>query len=162
MNTTTQVRSFGWLDSLAIGFSVLCAIHCLLTPVLLVVMPILGSTIWVDENFHLWMILFVVPTTTLAVFMGCRKHKDKAVVAFSVAGVALLVSVALYETFHTAGAAAQGGCPSCAGCETATAGILGATTLVNVLGGLCLVSAHARNFLLCRKSSCKHDCKDHS
>ena len=40
---------------------------------------------WVHENFHLWMVFFVVPTTTF-VFMGCRQGtsslRDKAVAIF--------------------------------------------------------------------------------
>jgi len=53
----------GWLDTLAVGMSLLCAVHCLLTPVLLVFLPILGGTFWVSNNFHLWMLLLVLPAT---------------------------------------------------------------------------------------------------
>ena len=69
----------GWLDSLAISMSLICAVHCLLTPVLIALLPIISTTFWVHENFHLWMVFLVVPTTSLAVFMGCRQHKDKFV-----------------------------------------------------------------------------------
>jgi hypothetical protein len=45
---------------------VICGIHCLVTPLLLVALPILATTFWVDQNFHLWMLLLVLPTTSLA------------------------------------------------------------------------------------------------
>ena len=79
MNSKSNCRSYGWLDSLAIGMSMICAVHCLLTPLLIVFLPIVATTVWVHEDFDRWMILLAVPTTSAAVFMGCRKHKDKAV-----------------------------------------------------------------------------------
>ena len=70
--------------------SVICAVHCLVTPLIVTLLPIISTTFWVHENFHLWMVFLVVPTTTAAVFMGCRKHKDKPVAALSVLGWPLL------------------------------------------------------------------------
>lgn len=159
MNTDTKsnCKTNGWLDSLAIGMSLLCAMHCLLTPVLIVFLPILATTFWVHENFHLWMVLFVVPTTSAAVFMGCKKHKDKAVLILSLLGMALLVSVAAYEVFFHSEVGLQetAHCPHCA--AKVQGNIFTTNTLINVLGGMLLASAHVRNFLLCRKSSCTHD-----
>jgi len=158
MKSTSNCRSRGWLDSLAIGMSMICAIHCLLTPVLIVLLPILATTFWVHKDFHLWMILFVVPTTTLAVFMGCRKHKDRAVVMLAMAGLSLLVAVAAYETMlHSAVAVtASSDCSSCAVCS-AEGSAFSARILINVLGGLLLAGGHVRNFLLCRRSACSHN-----
>ena len=79
-------QSHGWLDKLAISMSVICAVHCLVTPLIVTLLPIISTTFWVHENFHLWMVFLVVPTTTAAVFMGCRKHKDKPVAALSALG----------------------------------------------------------------------------
>jgi len=92
-------------DQLAISMAVLCAIHCLVTPVLLVVLPILATTFWVSENFHLWMLLLVIPTTTLAVFCGCRKHRDQLVVILAAIGLTLLVTALVSERVihHQAG-----------------------------------------------------------
>ncbi|MDA0750833.1 MAG: MerC domain-containing protein [Verrucomicrobia bacterium] len=159
MNTDTKsnCQTNGWLDSLAIGMSLLCAMHCLLTPVLIVFLPILATTFWVHENFHMWMVLFVVPTTSAAVFMGCRKHKDKAVLILSMLGMALLVSVASYEVFFHSelGLQETAHCPHCA--VKGQGSIFTPSTLLNVMGGMLLASAHVRNFLLCRKSRCTHD-----
>lgn len=193
----------GWLDTLAIGASLVCAVHCLATPVLLVALPVVATTVWVDAHFHLWMLGLVLPTSMLAVFLGCRKHRDKVVVGLCVAGLAVLASMAVYESAahsayasevipvseslpgggpadgRTAGvggstATAVGGCAVCAGCgsqavataagpgndanqpEAATGPAVSANALINLLGGLLLVLAHGRNFLLCRSSACDH------
>ena len=134
----------------------ICAIHCLLTPILLVSLPILATTFWVHENFHLWMIFLVVPTTGLAVFMGCRKHKDKTVVILSAAGLAMLIFVVVYETtFHTNLLLPE---PAhCAQCAAKASGdFLTLTTVASVIGGLLLASGHVRNYLLCRRVNCCH------
>ncbi|WOO41229.1 MerC domain-containing protein [Rubellicoccus peritrichatus] len=157
MNSNSNCRSHGWLDSLAISISMICAVHCLLTPILVVALPILATTFWVHEDFHMWMILLVVPTTSVAVFMGCRKHKDKAVFILSIIGLSLLVSIAIYETVFHSGLALQeqAHCANCA--EISDGSPLTASIFVNVLGGILLASAHARNYLLCRQSDCSHD-----
>lgn len=168
------------LDRLAISMAVICGIHCLVTPVLLVVLPIMATTFWVDENFHLWMLLLVIPTTSLAVWSGCRRHKDRWVVGAAALGIGILVTALIAErvdhaqmTHHaesgsleSAPHVAGGGCcalhpaqPTSAGASDPApmkAASIHWHTLLNTLGGLFLVVGHTRNFLLCRKSKCTH------
>lgn len=206
MNTKpiSRCHHHGWLDTLAISVSVVCAVHCLVTPVLIIALPVLAATFWVDENFHLWMIGLVLPTSAVAVFLGCRRHKDRAVLALSVMGLVLLTAIAVYESAAHAGgvwtwagvaggaeasggvggesvvgeateAGGTGGCVRCASCATDSvdqasevvraggaspavqgASRLTAATMVNLLGGMLLASAHVRNYLLCRRQQCTH------
>jgi hypothetical protein len=165
------------LDRAAIALAGICAVHCLITPLLLVALPFLAATVWVDSQFHLWMLFFVVPTTALALWSGCRKHRDKAVVLVGLAGISLLSIVVGLEQINASAAVADqpaapgsieagavpeghsaaGGC--CAlhpGDTQVAAGFPGGLAWLNVAGGLCLVLAHSRNFVLCRRSSC--DC----
>lgn len=139
----------GWLDFLAVSMSIVCAIHCLLTPVMIVLFPILATTIWVQHNFHLWMLLFVLPTTSIAVFLGCRKHNDKIILLLSIIGISLLAIIALYETLshytllfghHHHNCSHHGMKHS----------------IINVIGGISLACAHIRNYWLCRSSRCSH------
>lgn len=163
----------GWLDWAAIGMSVVCGIHCLVTPLLLVALPILGRTVWVDERFHVWMLALVVPTTTLAVLSGCRRHKDRWVAVLSVAGIALLATalgaelfaVGVHEGAHGLGGAAEACEEGASCCSEAPSDLREAGTvlrsvsgvqLINVMGGLFLVFGHFRNFRLCRKDRCSH------
>ena len=85
------------LDRLAISMAVVCGIHCLITPILLVAVPIIGTTFWVDENFHLWMLFLVIPTTCLALLSGCRRHKDRWVLGAGVLGLGILLSAFTVE-----------------------------------------------------------------
>jgi phosphoglycerol transferase MdoB-like AlkP superfamily enzyme len=153
---TVKCHSHGWLDSLAISMSVICAVHCLLTPILLALLPIISTTFWVHENFHLWMVFLVVPTTSLAVFMGCRKHKDKLVAALSITGLAFILFIAVYQYIFHAGHPldANGICTSCT--HHGSGSFLNLTTILNSVGGLFLACAHFRNFKLCRKADCNH------
>ena len=100
----THSLSSRFLDQVAISMAVICAIHCLVTPVLLVALPILATTFWVDANFHLWMILLVIPTTTLAVWSGCRRHRDRWVIGIAAVGLGLLAIAVASERYAKASA----------------------------------------------------------
>ncbi|MBK1880292.1 MerC domain-containing protein [Pelagicoccus mobilis] len=165
--TTSPTGSRGWLDWAAISMSLVCGVHCLVTPILLISLPILGRTFWVDENFHLWMLALVIPTTTLAVLSGCRRHKDRWVAICSVVGIFLLAAALWMEVAQLGGSgAAAAECAEGASCCEAPADLaeagrvaisVTANELVNVLGGLFLVLGHFRNFRLCRKDDCSHE-----
>ena len=96
-------RRHGWLDHFAIGMAAVCAMHCLLTPILIMALPIVATSFLVHQDFHLWMIFLVLPTTTFAVFMGCRDHKDRAVLALSAIGLLVLLFALIQEQMHYSG-----------------------------------------------------------
>ena len=153
MNAPKTKHNEGWLDKLAISMAVLCAIHCLIIPVMIVAVPLISTTFFVHENFHLWMLIAVFPTTLASVLLGCKKHRDKYVLAFCFMGLTLLVGAYFMEQQGVAH------CASCAG--TAAGSSLSNIAWINTLGGVFLILAHSRNFYLCRKLSCcekKSDC----
>ncbi len=159
MTTLTRIRcgSHGWLDSLAVGMAAICAVHCLVTPLLMISIPVVASTFWAQRDFHLWMVLLVLPTTATAVFLGCRKHKDKVVVILSIVGLSVLTLVAFHEAFAETGVLA-GNEAACSHCVTSeTSRLLTGSVVLNLLGSVFLSSAHARNYWLCRKAACTHD-----
>ena len=85
-------------DKLAISLSMVCAVHCLLLPVLLVAVPSLVASQLNSEAFHLWMVAAVVPSSIYALTLGCRKHKHYRLIALGGVGLVLLVlAVALGE-----------------------------------------------------------------
>ena len=61
-------------DALAVSLSVLCILHCLLLPILVIAMPAMASLFFVDEAFHIWMVVAVIPVSTLALYSGWKKH----------------------------------------------------------------------------------------
>ena len=85
----------GWLDKSSVGLSTVCAVHCLLMPVAVVMLPSLATLPFADERFHVLLVFFVLPLSTLALTMGCRKHKSWRVMAVGVVGLVLLVGAAL-------------------------------------------------------------------
>ena len=150
----------GLLDKLAIGMAGVCAVHCLLTPLLVVLLPIVATSFFVHEDFHLWMLFGVLPTTTFAVFMGCRKHKDRWVALMSVIGLSLLVAALVHERSHNAAhtgeEVAGHACADCSRDLTENPLPLEKAAWINTLGGFFLVGAHVRNFRKCRKQKCCH------
>lgn len=137
----------GWIDKLAIGLALLCAIHCLILPILLVIVPLIGMTFFVHEDFHLWMLFAVFPTTLLSILIGCKKHKDRLVLIFCLIGLFILLASFLTE---------KQGLVHCTSCENLDGKIAFSNIAwINTLGGLFLILAHSRNFLLCRKANNK-------
>ena len=78
-------------DKFSIGLSMLCAIHCLLLPLLLVAIPSLGSLHLQNESFHTWMIVAVIPTSIFALTIGCKKHQRYRLLLWGVTGLILMV-----------------------------------------------------------------------
>lgn len=158
----TETRSHGWLDKLAISMAAVCAVHCLLTPVLIVLLPIVATSFFVHQDFHLWMLFLVIPTTSLAIFMGCRRHKDRWVAALSAIGLSILIAALVHERYERAAQAPAAesscgtACPDCARDLSQEPLPLHAAAWVNTLGGLFLAGGHVRNFRLCRKGKCEH------
>ena len=120
------------LDRVAIGLSGLCAIHCAVTPVAVVLFPMLSACLGSDQLFHALLLSLVLPSSVLALMLGCRRHRDGWVLGFGVAGLVLLVvavacgHIEYWERPMTLGAAAL------------------------------IVAAHARNYRLCRSEHCEH------
>ena len=121
------------LDRLAIGMSGLCVLHCLVTPVLLILIPVLASTIVADETFHIILLVFVLPASSLALLLGCRRHKDWIVPSLGALGLTQLAVIAFF------------------GHE-----LLGETgeTAATVVSSLVLAVSHFRNHRLCRSDGC--------
>lgn len=149
--STANHRSHGLLDHLAIGMAAVCAVHCLLTPILVMALPIIATSFFLHEDFHLWMLLLVLPTTGFAIFMGCRRHKDKWVASMSAIGLSILIAALVHERMHYAAH-----CESCARDLSEEPIPMHAGAWLSTMGGLFLAGAHVRNFRLCRKSRCNH------
>lgn len=117
-------------DKLSIGLSMLCVIHCLVLPLLLVALPSFGALQLQNENFHTWMLISVIPISIYALTMGCKKHKRYRLFLLGGAGLVLMVVAVLFG--HDIG------------------GELGEKTLT-LSGSVLIVIAHFCNFRLCRK-----------
>ena len=82
-------------DKAAIGFSLACALHCLMVPLLVTLFPptmLLGLQ---DERIHLALLAFIIPISVFTLTLGCRLHRSLSVVASGATGVGILIFSAL-------------------------------------------------------------------
>ena len=121
------------LDVAAVGLSLLCITHCLLSLMPLLILPSLAATFINDERFHFGMVFLVLPISLLALVMGLRKHGQYSVPITGAFGICLLILVLIIGEESIS--------------EIGEATLTGAATLM-------VGFAHVRNFLLSRS----HDC----
>lgn len=128
------------LDRLGIFLSATCLLHCLALPVLLTLAPIAQSSFLDEHTFHVLLLWFIVPTSLIALGIGCRDHRDSIILMLGAAGLTLLVAVALVG--HT---------------------YIGERTerILTIVAGLMLAAAHIRNFRVCRAMRCDHETSQH-
>tara|TARA_B100001989_G_C24478657_1_gene433201 strand:- start:390 stop:791 length:402 start_codon:yes stop_codon:yes gene_type:complete len=123
-------------DKFAAGLSIACALHCLLVPSFLIVTS--GAlAISIDNELIHWAILFLaIPISLYALLTGASNHKSYAVFLVGLAGLGVLTSTALSESYLT---------------ETHV-------IVFTLIGSILVVSAHMKNFQLCKELDC--DCHD--
>ena len=132
MINQTFMRPAG--DKVAIGLSLACALHCLVTPVIVSLYPSVITAGLQDERIHLVLIAFVIPTSAFSLTMGCRRHRQLPVFSLGAAGIFVLILSALLG--HDLGSK-----------SLEVAGTL--------LGSGLVASSHVLNFKLCRAT---HSC----
>lgn len=130
MNSKVQT-----LDKMAIGISMLCAVHCALLPIAMTMLPALAGTMLADESFHLILVLGILPTSAYALVMGCRKHGQWKVLSWGLAGLTSLV-LALIIGHDLLGEFGEKG--------------------LTLLGSSLVAFGHILNFRLCRTAQCNH------
>lgn len=81
-------------DKLGIFLSSLCAIHCLVTPLLVLALPVMGE-FFEQEWVHLTMALFVVPVGLFAFWSGYKHHHQSKVFALGVLGLSMVGGASL-------------------------------------------------------------------
>ncbi|SMF39564.1 MerC mercury resistance protein [Alteromonadaceae bacterium Bs31] len=115
-------------DKAAIALSLLCTLHCLALPLLLVLLPSMASLNLDTEAFHFWMFLVVFPTSIYALSLGCKKHKRVHLLAVGACGlVFLLLAVSLEPILGLAG-----------------------EKLFTLVGATLIAYGHFRNYRLCQ------------
>ena len=121
-------------DKTAISISFICTFHCLAMPFVVVLLPTLAAINLEDEAFHLWMVIAVIPTSLLALSMGCKKHRDYRVLLLGIIGLSLLI-IAAFLGHDLLGESAE--------------------TAVTVLGASIIAAGHLLNHRLCQHSRCE-------
>lgn len=97
-----QIRAPGGLDRWGITLSTACGVHCLTLPVLLALLPGLGSiagSVWV----HGMLSAVLVPLALTALYRGARRHGRYRGLWLGVLGLAVTLAVAIAEAGHEHG-----------------------------------------------------------
>ena len=83
------------LDKVAVMLSGVCILHCLLAPIVMTLVPIIFSnTLFSDLVFHQLMLWLVVPSSVIALFIGCRQHRNSVIAITGILGISMLIIVA--------------------------------------------------------------------
>ena len=123
-------------DNTAITLSFMCAAHCLLLPLLLILIPSVVSTQLINnEAFHLGMIVSAIIISPFALYIGYVNHKQTSPALFSALGLILLV-LAVTLGHHMLGEYGEG--------------------FLTFIGSSILIYGHIKNQLIRKKlcSSC--------
>lgn len=121
------------LDRIGITATSLCALHCILLPVILPALPLLGISFLAD---HMWEHVFLVVTAVLgsiAMFSGFKRYHKKLYPFYL-----LILGVVIYWQKHDFSESIQ--------------------PVFIVIGATLIVAAHIINIKLC--TSCKQ-CNEH-
>ena len=130
------------IDGVVIAISALCVLHCLLVPVAVVVFPFVATTLWASHEFHVWLLVLILPSSAVALWLGCRRHRSGRVLGLGLLGMAVLITAAIL------------------GPEKLTEP---GEVLVTGTGGVLLAASHVMNFRRCRRSRCEERaCEDHA
>ncbi|MBX3023040.1 MAG: MerC domain-containing protein [Bdellovibrionales bacterium] len=115
-------------DRLGISTSILCILHCLLTPVLVVFLPFAGEEL-AHGWFHWIIVCVVVPVAIWALWNGYRLHRLKRVLWLGSVGL-IFVCLALYVGYYD----------------------LNYEIILMISGGLLLSMAHFSNLRQCQRT----------
>ena len=115
-------------DTLGIGTSILCAIHCALLPVLMSTLPVFGINIIHNLFFEWGMIALAFLMGSYSLFHGYIKHHRsfKPVLIFSFGFIFLVLKQFSHQY----------------------------NILFLIFAVLCIISAHFYNYRLCHRSKC--------
>ena len=124
-------------DKLAISLSILCAVHCFFTPMLVVLLPAFASLPLESESLHFWMVIGVLPISLFSLTLGCKKHQKFQVALLGLIGLALMVFAIVGEAIGFAEVMEK---------------------VLTLSGALLIALAHFWNYRLCQQHSDSCDC----
>jgi hypothetical protein len=124
------------LDKSAISFSLLCAVHCVGTPFLLIMTPALASSVLTDELFHKALLFVVLPLSIYTLIKAYQHHRQGRILFYGGTGLLIMLAAALFG--HD---------------------ILGENgeKIATLTGATILALAHLKNIKLCKEQDCHRE-----
>jgi hypothetical protein len=90
------------LDRFGATGSIVCALHCALTPLLLAAIPSLGLSVWLGDGFERGFVMFVTVLGLFSMIWGYRRHRVFRALGMLLFGLAALWAGVLYAPLHQA------------------------------------------------------------
>ena len=120
-------------DKAAIGLSVLCALHCLLFPVAIILYPSYMSFLPDDEAVHLSILFIVIPISVYALTKGARIHRKPSIFFIGFSGLLILILALLlgHPLFGSQG-----------------------EKFITLAGSFIVTFAHFKNYSICTRKDC--------
>jgi len=93
-------KKWNW-DTIGIGASLACAIHCALLPLFFSSLPLLGINILHNTRFELGMILISFAIGAYSLYHGYKKHHHsyKPIIFFTI-GIAIMLSRMVFRSIE--------------------------------------------------------------
>lgn len=88
------------LDRFGATGSMICAVHCALTPLLMAAIPSLGLSVWLGDGFERGFVVFVTVLGLFSLLWGYRRHRAFRALTLLLVGLAALWAGVLYAPLH--------------------------------------------------------------
>lgn len=141
-----------WIDRIGVLTSSFCAVHCLLMPLLIGVLPLMSLNVFMSYEFEWFMIGIAGVIGSMGVTTGYRVHTRFSAVILFAFGIFILVTNRVYAS--TTGA-------PCCDIHSVPEESNYFPVMLSVIGGGLVASSHIVNQYLCKQcSSCNRaSCK---
>ncbi len=128
-NAKSNLAKNNLMDKIALAMASICAIHCLLLPVVLLSLPWLEG-LFPHSWFHGLILGLTIPLALLAFYHGWKQHRSWSPVLWATGGIlGLIVGILMHENFMM-------------------------ERIFSLVGSFLLLVGHAQNIRRCR---CHHD-----
>lgn len=87
-------------DRIGMGLSILCALHCLLTPVIILSIPFLARYYLAHPLFHFILAAAIIPVGLVAFIAGLRHHHNWWVLVLGIPGLLLVTGTPYLVHVH--------------------------------------------------------------
>ena len=120
-------------DKFVMSFSIMCLIHCLFAPSLIILSYSSLALTFESELIHKAILLLTIPVSIFAISLGYKNHSNNLIIYIGIGGLTILISALLVE--DNIGSNAQ--------------------TVLTMIGSLMVIFCHYRNYKICKKVNCE-------
>ena len=103
MKETIEETKF-W-DKLGLCTSILCLIHCVLPPILMIFLPFNTFSFLQAEFIHDILSIIVIGSMIIAVYPNCKQHEHLDIIGFAFIGIMFIIAAAfsghMSSSLHT-------------------------------------------------------------